>query len=62
MGQVRIILFAYDPYRLSRFYPTWQSSAILIVEIQGAKWSPQATVLLPEPGQVSADKARSFPK
>jgi hypothetical protein len=37
-------------------------SAILIMEIQGATRSPQATVLLPKPVPVSADKARSFPK
>jgi hypothetical protein len=39
-----------------------QIAAILIMEIQGAKRSPQATVLPPEPLPVSADKARSFPK
>jgi hypothetical protein len=50
-------------------YTIWQSSqihpkktAILIMEIQGAKRSPEATVLLPEPVPVSADKSAKFPK
>jgi hypothetical protein len=53
------LLYHSDDRTMSNFL---MKAAILIMEIQGAKRSPQATVLLPEPVPVSADKARSFPK
>jgi hypothetical protein len=62
-----------NEYSTPKIFVVWRRSApphnklyaailIMVMEIQGAKRSPQATVWLPEPIPVSADKARSFPK
>jgi hypothetical protein len=44
----------------NKLYLTHLQTVILMMEIQEAKRSPQATVLLPAPVPVSADKVRSF--